>query len=37
MAKVGAVAPDLWMETATGAPISAGPLLRAVDQALVVK
>jgi hypothetical protein len=34
MAKHGAVTPDLWMEHATGAPVSAGPLLRATEQAL---
>ena len=34
MARTGAVTPDLWMETATGAPVSAGPLLRATEQAL---
>ncbi|MHB8874164.1 MAG: hypothetical protein ACYC8T_10800, partial [Myxococcaceae bacterium] len=34
MAKYGAVAPDLWMEHATGAPVGAGPLLRATEAAL---
>jgi hypothetical protein len=34
MAKFGAVAPDLWMVHATGAPISAAPLLRATERAL---
>ena len=34
MASHGAVTPDLWMEHATGAPISAGPLLRATTAAL---
>jgi hypothetical protein len=34
MAKFGAVAPDLWMEHATGAPVSAEPLLRATATAL---
>jgi hypothetical protein len=34
MASLGAVTPDLWMEHATGAPVSAAPLLRATDAAL---
>jgi hypothetical protein len=34
MAKQGAILPDLWMEGASGAPVSAGPLLRATEQAL---
>ena len=34
MAKFGAVLPDLWMKNATGAPISAEPLLRATEAAL---
>ncbi len=34
MAKQGALLPDLWMEGACGAPVSAGPLLRATEQAL---
>jgi hypothetical protein len=34
MARHGAVTPDLWMENATGAPVSAGPLLRATEKAL---
>ncbi|MFZ5467993.1 MAG: hypothetical protein ACOZIN_01035 [Myxococcota bacterium] len=34
MAKYGAVTPDLWMEHATGSPVSAGPLLRATASAL---
>ena len=34
MAKFGAVTPDLWMENATGAPVGAGPLLRATEAAL---
>jgi hypothetical protein len=34
MAKHGAVTPDLWMENATGAPVGAGPLLRATEKAL---
>ncbi|HZI16802.1 MAG TPA: hypothetical protein VE153_40925 [Myxococcus sp.] len=34
MATYGAVTPDLWMEHATGAPVSAEPLLRATEAAL---
>lgn len=34
MTKLGAVVPDLWMEHATGAPVSAAPLLRATERAL---
>ncbi len=34
MAKFGAVTPDLWMQNATGAPVGAGPLLRATQRAL---
>jgi hypothetical protein len=34
MAKFGAVTPDLWMVNATGAPISAEPLLRATERAV---
>ncbi len=34
MAKLGAIGPDLWMEQATGAPVGAGPLLRATEAAL---
>jgi hypothetical protein len=34
MASYGAVAPDLWMEHATGKPVSAEPLLRATEAAL---
>jgi hypothetical protein len=34
MARFGAVLPDLWMEHATGAPISAAPLLKATEAAL---
>ena len=37
MAKLGAVAPDVWMQAATGAPVSAGPLLRATERALKSK
>jgi hypothetical protein len=37
MTKVGAVLPDLWMENATGAPISAAPLLAATEKALAGK
>ncbi len=35
MAKMGCVLPDLWMQNATGQPISAQPLLQAVERALV--
>src|SRR5262249_31012683 len=34
MARFGRVTPDLWMENATGAPVGAGPLLRATEAAL---
>lgn len=34
MATYGAVTPDLWMTHATGAPVSAEPLLRATEAAL---
>ncbi|HEY0708247.1 MAG TPA: hypothetical protein VGG33_15690 [Polyangia bacterium] len=34
MAKQGAILPDLWMEGATGEPVSAGPLLRATAAAV---
>jgi hypothetical protein len=34
MARQGAILPDLWMEGASGAPVSAGPLLRATEVAL---
>lgn len=34
MARQGAILPDLWMEGATGAAVSAGPLLRATEAAL---
>ena len=34
MARFGAVTPDLWMKHATGAPVSAAPLLRAAEAAL---
>ena len=34
MSRFGAVSPDLWMEHATGAPVSSGPLLRATEAAL---
>ncbi len=37
MAKYGAVLPDLWMEHATGAPVSAEPLLEATSRALRAK
>ena len=34
MARQGAILPDLWMQGATGAPVSAAPLLRAAEAAL---
>lgn len=34
MASQGALTPDLWMQRATGAPVSAEPLLRATEAAL---
>jgi hypothetical protein len=34
MTKYGSVTPDLWMQNATGAPVSAGPLLRATEAVL---
>ncbi|HCF59163.1 MAG TPA: hypothetical protein DFS52_14365 [Myxococcales bacterium] len=34
MTSYGAVPPDLWMKHATGAPVSAAPLLRATEAAL---
>ena len=34
MTRHGAVAPDLWMQHATGSPVSAGPLLQAARRAL---
>jgi hypothetical protein len=34
MASQGALAPDVWMTNATGAPVSAEPLLRATEKAL---
>jgi len=34
MTKFGAVTPDLWMERATGAPVSARPLLQATEAAV---
>jgi hypothetical protein len=37
MARLGNIAPDLWMTKATGAPLSAGPLLRATTKALTVR
>jgi hypothetical protein len=33
-ARVGRLSPDLWMESATGKPVSAEPLLRATEQAV---
>jgi hypothetical protein len=34
MAKMGRVTPDLWMENATGKPVSADALLSATENAL---
>lgn len=34
VARTGSVSPDLWMKTATGAPVSAQPLLLAAEKAL---
>jgi hypothetical protein len=34
MARTGSVSPDLWMTTATGAPVGPAALLRATDAAL---
>ena len=34
MAKFGQVTPDLWLKHATGAPLSAAPLLRMTEAAL---
>ncbi|MCC6807022.1 MAG: hypothetical protein IT381_06340 [Deltaproteobacteria bacterium] len=34
VAKTGSIAPDLWMQAATGAPVSAEPLIRAAERAL---
>ena len=34
MAKMGRVTPDLWMENATGKPVSADALLAAAAEAL---
>ncbi len=34
MAKIGSVTPDLWMKTATGAPVGAEALLRSTESAL---
>jgi len=34
MARQGAILPDQWMQGASGAPVSAGPLLRATEAAL---
>ncbi len=36
MCKLGNIAPDLWMEQATGLPVSANALLRATEEALKV-
>jgi hypothetical protein len=37
MASFGRVTPDLWMEHATGAPVSAAPLLRATEAAVAAE
>ena len=37
MSKFGSVAPDVWMQNASGSPVSAGPLLRATKEALGAK
>ncbi|MGN6107112.1 MAG: hypothetical protein ACTHU0_18540, partial [Kofleriaceae bacterium] len=34
VARIGAILPDLWMQLATGKPVSAGPLLTATQRAL---
>jgi len=34
MAKAGNIAPDLWMQNATGAPVGAAALLTATESAL---
>ena len=34
MARFGSVTPDLWMQHATGSPVSAEPLLRATEEAM---
>jgi hypothetical protein len=34
MTRVGRVAPDVWMRLATGAPVSAEPLLQGARRAL---
>jgi hypothetical protein len=34
MARIGSVTPDLWMKTATGAPVGPEALLRATEKAL---
>lgn len=36
MCRLGRIAPDLWMEQATGSPVSADALLRAAEEALEV-
>ncbi|HEX8153294.1 MAG TPA: hypothetical protein VF698_09225, partial [Thermoanaerobaculia bacterium] len=36
MAKTGSVTPDLWMKTATGAPVGAAALLHATEKALTI-
>jgi hypothetical protein len=36
MAKIGNVAPDVWMKEATGAPVGSHALLAATEKALVV-
>jgi hypothetical protein len=37
MANFGSVTPDLWMQHATGAAVSAEPLLRAAERALRIE
>lgn len=37
MASYGAVTPDLWLQHATGAPLSTGPLLKATQAALAAE
>jgi hypothetical protein len=34
MTRIGGIAPDLWMQNATGKPVTAEPLLRATERAL---
>ena len=37
MASLGRLTPDLWMQHATGAPVSADPLLHATESALTAE